>query len=225
MPEVLVTQSIALQSGDLELLQPEESAELPDDGGVEWAPIAPYWSVLWRSGVALARELDTAALRGVRVVELGCGLAAPSIAAARAGASVLATDASTEAVALVARNARINDVPIETATLDWTHPDALIRLSPFDLVLAADVLYDRAAVGPLLSLLPRLATEVWLADPGRPGADVFLENAARTWDIETRARGVVRIHLLRLRQRSGLGARDTGGSDVAGERGAHAPGG
>ena len=59
MPEeLLVNQSIRLDTGELNLLQPQESAELPDDGPVEWAPIAPYWSVLWRSGVALAREVD-----------------------------------------------------------------------------------------------------------------------------------------------------------------------
>src|ERR671935_2481304 len=110
MLDELVTQPIALAGGELRILQPADSAELPDDGGVEWAPIAPYWSVLWRSGVALARELDGASLRGRRVVELGCGLAVPSIVAARAGAAVLATDSSAEALTLVARNAAENDV-------------------------------------------------------------------------------------------------------------------
>ena len=90
VPEELVTKSVDLPSGELRLLQPEESAELPDSGPVEWAPIAPYWSVLWRSGVALASELDGKPLCGLHVVELGCGLAVPSIAAARAGATALA---------------------------------------------------------------------------------------------------------------------------------------
>src|SRR5438874_2607750 len=148
MPEELVSQTIELPRGGLRLLQPQESAQLPDAGGVEWGPIAPYWSVLWRSGVALARELDGMALRGLRVVELGCGLAAPSIAAARGGAAVLATDACTEALALVARNARINDVRLETATVEWADPDELVRRAPFDLVLAADVLYERASIAP-----------------------------------------------------------------------------
>src|SRR5215218_9367937 len=127
MTNELVSQSIELPSGELRVLQPRESAELPDAGAVEWAPIAPYWSVLWRSGVALARELDGAALRGLRVVELGCGLAVPSIAAARAGATLLATDTSADALALVARNARANDVRIETARVDWAQPDQLVR--------------------------------------------------------------------------------------------------
>ena len=198
MPEELVRQWIELPSGELFLLQPEESAALPDAGAVEWAPIAPYWSVLWRSGVALARELDGAALRGLRVVELGCGLGVPSIAAARAGADVLATDACAEALALVTRNGHLNGVRIETATVDWAEPDELVRRAPFDLVLAADVLYERAGVAPLLALLPRLAPQAWLADPGRPAAGAFLEQAGSRWPVETRVRDVVRVHRLRF---------------------------
>ena len=198
MHELLVTQSVELPSGAVQLLQPQESAALPDRGPVEWAPIAPYWSVLWRSGVALARELDVESLRGVRVVELGCGLAVPSIAAARAGAAVLATDACDEALPLLARNARANDVRVDTAPADWTNPDELVSRAPFDLVLAADVLYERASVAPLLSLLPRLAREAWLADPGRPAAGVFLEQARRRWPVNTLIRDVVRIHRLQF---------------------------
>ena len=198
MPEELVTQSIELPSGELRLLQPEEAATLPDSGPVEWAPVAPYWAVLWRSGVALARELDGVALRGLRVVELGCGLAVPSLAAARAGATVLATDACAEALTLVARNAHANDVRIETATVDWAEPDELVRRAPFDLVLAADVLYERTSVALLLSLLPRLGREAWLADPGRPAAGAFVEQAGRRWPVETRVRDDLRVHRLQL---------------------------
>ena len=193
--ERLVSQSVHLVGGELRILQPEEAAELPDDGPVEWAPVAPYWAVLWRSGVALARELEGEELGGRRVVELGCGLALPSIAAARAGASVLATDLAPEALALAKRNARANGVRIEAAAFDWYAPAQLTR---FDLVLAADVLYERPAVGALLDLLPRLAPEAWLADPGRPAAGAFLEQASRRWSVETRVRGLVRIHRLRF---------------------------
>ena len=199
----MVSQQLALPGGELRVLQPREAAELPDAGAVEWAPLAPYWAVLWRSGVALGRELAAMDLRGLRVVELGCGLAVPSIAAARAGADVLATDACGEALALAERNARANGTRIETAGVDWATPDALVDRGPFDLALAADVLYERASVAPLLSLLPRLVDEAWLADPGRPAADAFLEQAARRWEIETSARGVVSLHRLRARVASG----------------------
>ena len=198
MPEALVSHSIDLPSGELRVLQPEEAADLPDRGPVEWAPVAPYWAVLWRSGVTLARELGGIPLRGRRVVELGCGLAVPSLAAARGGAAVLATDASAEALTLVARSAQANDVRVGTAEVDWTEPDELVKRGPFDLVLAADVLYERASVAPLLSLLPQLAPEAWIADPGRPAAEAFLEEASRRWRVETGVRGVVRIHRVDL---------------------------
>jgi predicted nicotinamide N-methyase len=197
VPEGLVSQSVDLPGGELRILQPEEAAELPDAGAVEWAPVAPYWAVLWRSGVALARELEGEDVGGLRVVELGCGLAVPSLAAARAGASVLATDACPEALALAERNAAANGVRIETAAVDWGGRGEAPERGPFDLVLAADVLYERASVAPLLSLLPRLAPEAWLADPGRPAAGAFLEQASRRWAVETRVRGVVRIHRMR----------------------------
>ena len=199
MAEELVTQSIELASGELRVLQPAEAAELPDDGAVEWAPVVPYWAVLWRSGVALAHEIDDEAPRGLRVVELGCGLALPSLAAARAGATVLATDSSPEALELVALSAEENSVRVETALVDWADPDALVGRAPFDLVLAADVLYERASVAQLLALLPRLASSAWLAYPGRPAAAAFLEEAEwRGWQVETRERGVVRLHRLRF---------------------------
>ena len=92
----------------------------------------------------------------------------------------------------------VNDVRIETATVDWTRADEVIRRAPFDLVLAADVLYERPSVAVLLSLLPRLAPEAWVADPGRPAAGAFVDEAGRRWPVETRVRGVVRIHRMQL---------------------------
>lgn len=198
MDEDFVTQSVPLPTGELRILQPTEGAEIPDAYAVEWAPLAPYWAVLWRSGVALARELDQADIAGRRVIELGCGLALPSIAAARAGASVLATDVEPEPLALAQRNAELNDVRIETARIEWGSPDDLIERGPFDLVVAGDVLYERVAVSHLLDLLPRLAPRALLADPGRPAAEPFLEQVRERWEFETREDGVVTVYDIAL---------------------------
>jgi predicted nicotinamide N-methyase len=193
-----VRQRLALTGGELAVLQPAEAAELPDDGPVEWAPLVPYWAVLWRSGVALAHELAGAPLAELRVVELGCGLGAPSLVAARAGASVLATDLEPEALELVARNAHENGLAVETACVDWTEGDEMLARGPFDLVLAADVLYEQASVAPLLALLPRIGREVWLADPGRQPARAFLEQARERWSVATAVRGHIDIHRLTI---------------------------
>jgi predicted nicotinamide N-methyase len=111
---------------------------------------------------------------------------------------VLATDSAPDALELVARSARANALDVETALVDWAEPGELVRRAPFDLVLAADVLYERPSVAQLLSLLPRLAPLAWLADPGRRAADAFLEHASRRWEVETRTRGVVQLHRLGL---------------------------
>jgi predicted nicotinamide N-methyase len=199
--EESVERTLALPNGALSLLVPRDAAELPDDREVEWAPLVPYWSVLWRSGAALAEEVDRTPLAGRRVVELGCGLGAPSIAAARAGARTLATDENEEALEHLVDNAHRNGVALETLRVEWASASELVARAPFDLVLAADVLYERASVGVLLSLLPRLAREVWVADPGRPGADAFIAQAGRSWTIETGRSGVVRLHRLCARDR------------------------
>jgi predicted nicotinamide N-methyase len=194
----LVTQTIDLGGTEIEILQPQESAELPDDREVEWAPLVPYWSVLWRSGVALAREVAALDLHRRHVVELGCGLGAPSLAAARAGAAVLATDADPDALELVEREAELNDVELETARVEWSDPEELLDRAPFDLVLGADVLYERQSVALLLDLLPRLAPEALLADPGRPASGAFLERAWERWSVEARRRGLIGINAIRM---------------------------
>lgn len=150
--------------------------------------------------MALARELSCLSLEGLRVVELGCGLGIPSLAAARGGAMVLATDSDAEALDLVERNARQNGLEVETLPVDWSAPGELIERAPFDLVLAADVLYERPGVAQLLELLPKLAPEAWIAEPGRPAAEPFLEQAEKRWSLRTSVRGVVNIHRLTLSQ-------------------------
>jgi predicted nicotinamide N-methyase len=195
----LVTQVVDLPQGALSILQPAESAELPDDREVEWVPLVPYWSVLWRSGVTLAQEVDELDLRGRTVVELGCGLGAPSLSAARAGADVLASDIDGDALDLVRRSAGLNDLQVRTELVDWSEPEQLVEMGPFDLVLAADVLYERPAVAQLLSLLPRLAPEALIADPGRPASAAFLERGWERWDVEARRRGPVAINAIRMR--------------------------
>jgi predicted nicotinamide N-methyase len=155
--------------------------------------------------VALAREVAGAPLDGLRVVELGCGLALPSLAAARAGAIALATDGDDVALELAERNARANDLRIETALVEWDSPDELLARAPFDLVLAADVLYERPSVAALLSLLPRLAPEVWIADPSRPAAEAFFEQVEWGWSVESSERGVISIHRLRRSEGGGAG--------------------
>jgi predicted nicotinamide N-methyase len=180
----LVEEPLELGPGQLSLLRPRQAEALLDEDAFEREEFLPYWAELWKSGLALAEEVAGRDVRGARVVELGCGLGVPSLAAALAGADVLATDWSPTAIALLEENARRNDVRLETAIVAWAHAEVLLERAPWDLVLAADVLYERRNVDELLELLPRLGAEVLLADPGRPHAKAFFAEAAGIWTVE-----------------------------------------
>jgi predicted nicotinamide N-methyase len=193
--ELASVEAFVVRPADWEALRAEE--------GAAGRPV-PWWARLWGSGRALATALAAGPPpRGARVIELGCGLALPSIVTALAGADVLATDGATDAVAFAAHGLALNEVDAEVAHVDWAaHGDALAARGPWDLVLAADVLYTRANVEAASRLLPRLLApggEIHLADPGRAGARDFLAAARGTFWIHTERAEDVSLHRLRRR--------------------------
>jgi len=195
----LIEDTIELAGRRLTVRRPPDSEALIDERAFEHEEFLPYWAELWPSGLALARAVEMLPLGGARVLELGCGLGLPSFAAAIGGARVLATDWAPDAIALLGENARRNELGLRVEIVDWDEPEPLLREAPWDLVLAADVLYERRNAERLLELLPALSREVLLADPSRPHAQLFLDAAAADWRIETcddPKRPRVRIHHL-----------------------------
>ena len=202
----VVEEAVALGRRTLRILRPRDGDAVLDELLAEDDPEEerlPFWTQLWPSGTALARAVAGRSLAGRRVLELGCGLGLVSVAAALAGADVLAVDRSLEAVAFTAANAERNGATLATAVCAFDQPEPLLAEAPWDLVLAADVLYEQRNVPVLLWLLPRLAGpdgEVWLADPGRNGLERFLAGADATgWrrDQLPGDDGLVTIHRLR----------------------------
>jgi predicted nicotinamide N-methyase len=175
----------------------------------------PYWADLWPSAVALARSVaeytSEEHLVGRRVVELGCGVGLPSVAALARGASVTATDHYEAALDFARYNALVNlGREPHTRLLDW-HASSTEGIGLFDLILAADVLYERRNVPALAMLMPALLVpggEVLLADPRRDNAPTFLERMReRGFHSSTEERSVlsdartvtVLVHWLRRR--------------------------
>ena len=188
----------------LDVVRPRDSEALLDERAFAHEEYLPYWADVWPSGLALARAISVRALRGARTLELGCGLGLPAIAAALAGGRVLATDWAPDAIAFTQENARRNGAVLETAVRAWRDLEAPPAGRAWQLVLAADVLYEQRNVDELLEVLPRLAgarTEVLLADPDRPPAARFLAQiTAAGWSVASpppAAPARVRLHRLR----------------------------
>jgi predicted nicotinamide N-methyase len=202
----VTVQRARVPGGDVFLVRPVDWEQLRHEEGGDGRPV-PYWATPWPSGGVLAGALaEDPPAPGSRVLELGCGLALPSIVAARAGARVLATDGHSDAVAFAAHSKALNEVEGEVAVADWAGDgDALAARGPWDLVLAADVLYLKANVDAALALLPRLVApdgEVLLADPRRAGTRDLLAAARATFTVRTRQEGEVALHRLRRRERA-----------------------
>jgi len=193
-----VEELIPLPVGEIALSRPRDPDALATEEAYVQDEFLPYWAELWASSVELARDISRRSLRGAPVLELGCGLGLPSIAAALAGGRVLATDWAADAIETTAANAARNGAEVETAVVSWTAPDAIVERGPWPLVIASDVLYEPRNVDQLIELLPRLVdsrSKVLIADPGRSAAERFLELAPRRWEVRTRGR----IHRLRLK--------------------------
>ena len=168
----------------LSLLRPTAPDERIDEEAFERDEFLPYWAELWPASLALAVSLPDVA--GLRVCELGCGLGLPSLVAARRGADVTATDWAPEAIDLLRVNAGRNGLVLRGEVRDWREPWA----ERFDLVLAADVLYEQRNVEPLLEQLQALAPVALVGLAGRPHEGEFLRCAGAHEEVAPR---VVRI--------------------------------
>ena len=171
--------------------------------------LCPYFGVIWPSARALAGHiaaLPENRLRGKQVLELGCGLAIPSLVAASRGAYAVATDFHPEVPRFLARNVQLNAVQgltyiesdwmrtpsslgSESLESDSLESDPLARDAPYDWIIASDILYERTYPGPVARALTRHAgpnTSILLADPGRPYLQEFADEMKNLgFEVET----------------------------------------
>jgi predicted nicotinamide N-methyase len=168
----------------LDLLRPESPEALIDEEAFAEDEFLPYWAELWPASLALAEALPD--VGGLRVVELGCGLGVPSLVAAARGADVTAVDWAEDAVELLQENAARNGLALRAERRDWREPWD----ERFDLALAADVLYERRNVEPVLARLRELAPVALVGLAKRPYEDAFLRHAG---EVERVAERVVRL--------------------------------
>ncbi|WP_447588962.1 class I SAM-dependent methyltransferase [Aquipseudomonas campi] len=120
----------------------------------------PYWCFCWASGLVLARWLAERPnwVRGKRVLDFGAGSGVAAIAAAKAGAAeVVACDLDPLALDACRANAALNGVELNYSA------DFFAEADRFDLIIVADVLYDRANL-PLLDQFLSRGRQALVAD-------------------------------------------------------------
>ncbi|HSX89510.1 MAG TPA: 50S ribosomal protein L11 methyltransferase [Pseudomonas sp.] len=120
----------------------------------------PYWCFCWASGLVLARWLAERPewVRGKRVLDFGAGSGVAAIAAAKAGAlEVVVCDLDPLALLACRANAALNGVELSYSA------DFFAEADRFDLIIVADVLYDRANL-PLLDQFLSRGRQALVAD-------------------------------------------------------------
>lgn len=137
----------------------------------------PYWAELWASSLAMAHYIaeNTIITEGVRVTEIGCGLALPSIIAGKMGAEVTMTDYLNDALdfATLNWNQNLPTLKPHTHIVDWRTPDLSVSA---DILLASDVAYEARAFEPLLNafrILLRPNGRIIITEPNRPVSREF----------------------------------------------------
>jgi predicted nicotinamide N-methyase len=156
--------------GDLERYVDRDALLRADD-----PPEPPYWAHCWSGARVLAARVPRDA---GRVLEVGCGLGLPGVTAARRGGRVVLTDRVAAPLAFVRETLRTNG--LDAIGLVVGDVTAAPWRGTFDLVLAAEVLYDRAsfaamATGLAGALAP--AGRVLLADGHRIDTAAFYDAA------------------------------------------------
>lgn len=138
----------------------------------------PLFGLIWPAGLILAEIIDQMDLAGLRIMEVGCGLAMAGIVAHRKGADVIVSDFHPNASEFLAHNLSLNGLPpMRYVEANWseTYPD----LGMFDLIIGSDVLYDRDHPRLLSNFIVRHlkpTSRVIITDPGRQNYRQFTKD-------------------------------------------------
>ena len=138
----------------------------------------PYWAELWEAGGGVAAYLVNrfpTELSGRAVLDLGCGQGLLGCVAATLGARVTFADLEAPALLFAQLNATGLGHPTDARRTNW-QADQLGRR--FDLIVGADILYDRTQWPHLDRFWQNhLAAggRVLLGEPGRPTGGMFLD--------------------------------------------------
>lgn len=185
-----VERKIPIGGRTVSVWRPPDMEALIDLTAFEADERIPYWADVWESAIVLAEEIAGLEPGGRTFLELGCGLGLPALVARLVGFVATATDYEETALEGVRYAALRNGiVDLATRVVDWRRPPD--DLGTFDLVVAADVLYETHHPAALAATIARsLAPHgmALVADPCRAKAAGFPAAARAVGLAVTRTR-------------------------------------
>ncbi len=196
-PHDLVEETVALGGRDLAVLRPRDSEALLDERGVRARGVpARTGPSCGRAASRSPARVAARALHGARTLELGCGLALPSMAAVLAGGRVLATDWSPRrGRGSRARTPRATASTLEVLALLVDATRSRCWRARRGIWCSAPTCSTSAATPSCCSRCCRgwraTRREIWIADPGRPPARGFFERAREHFEVRRAARRTV----------------------------------
>ncbi len=166
----------------------------------------PFWAKIWPSAkaICLFLEKEPQWIQGKNVLEIGAGIGLPSFTLAPLASSIIISDYSTEAIALIQKN--IQHLQLKNATalcLDWNHYPTTIEA---DTILLCDINYDPIEFKPLFKLIQHFllkGSTLIIATPYRitavPFADTLQPYIKRIeWETITEENQLVEISIMIL---------------------------
>jgi len=167
-------QTIEFDGTDIHLRTLRDKQQFSDDDDVALnlgisSATWPLFGVVWPSGEVLAHLMFEYELEGLRVLEVGCGIALASLVLNHLSANITATDYHPQAGAFLLENTLLNkDDTIPFVRTGWADEDS--GLGAFDLIIGSDILYEQEHIELLSDFINQHAKphcKVIIVDPGR----------------------------------------------------------
>jgi len=155
---------------------PQQLAEQCGISSATW----PLFGVLWPSGLMLAEIMSTREIRGLDILELGCGIGLASMIANRRGGRTTASDYHPLAEEFMAANTKLNDMQVTRfKQCDWSKP--ITGMGQFDLIIGSDLLYEPdhpQLLSRFIDVHAKHGANVIIVDPGRRQMSKFRKKMA-----------------------------------------------
>lgn len=144
---------------------PQEKAKQAGICSASWS----LFGQLWQASKVLAQAVKQIDIDNRRIIEIGCGLALPSLVLQYRGADITASDHHPLSKKFLNKNSKLNNLmPVPYLDLPWGQNKT--TAGPYDLIIGSDILYEPNHSSLLASLIKRIASpkaKVLISCPGR----------------------------------------------------------